>query len=80
MVNRRRQQPFDARRLAALEELAQDGRDVRRALMSLGTKRFEMMADIREERHNPEYARGWIGFESDLGDALLDIVNKRGPA
>jgi hypothetical protein len=78
MVGRRRDQRLiDPQRLAALEELAQDGRDVRGALVSLGPKRLRMMEVVREERPGAEYARGWIGFESDLGDALLAIAAKR---
>jgi hypothetical protein len=79
MVGRRRDQRLiDPARLSELEELAQDGWEFRRALGSLGPKRLRMMEAVREERADAEYARGWIGFESDLGDALLAITSERG--
>lgn len=64
--------------VAELEELAQDGRDIRRALGTLGPQRLRMMEAVRLASPQAEYARGWIGFESDLGDALLAIAAERG--
>lgn len=66
--------------LDALRELAQDGKDMRAALNSLSSKRLRMMERIRTEQpYVPaDFERGWIEFESDLGDALLEIQRKRG--
>lgn len=77
VLSRRDQRLIHPTRLAELEELAQDGKDMRAALASLSSKRLQMMELIRT---NPPAMRasGWIEFESDLGDALLEIQRKRG--
>lgn len=82
--NRKDQQLIDAKELAELRERAQDGVDLRAALRSLNAKRYQMMEIIREgEKHPfgvPSHARGWLEFESDLGEALLTEQRRRGEA
>ena len=79
---RKDQQLVHPARLAELEELAQDGRDMRAAVNSLGTKHLRMMEAVRTEHLRAgvteNIARGWLEYESDLGDALLDVQRKRG--
>jgi hypothetical protein len=78
---RRDQRLIHPARLAELEELAQDGQDMRAALNTLSSKRLQMMEAVRTEAVRgvtENIARGWLEFESDLGDALLEIQRKRG--
>lgn len=78
-----RQRLIDPKRLAELEELAQDGKDMRAALKSLESKRLRQMQIIREGGARPyteAQARGWLEFESDLGDALLKVQANRSEA
>lgn len=77
VLRRKDQRLISPARLAELEELAQDGKDMRWAIKRLDPKRYEMMAKIRDESTDAERARGWLEHESDLGDALLEILGKR---
>ena len=83
VMGRKDQRLISPARLDELETLAQDGKDMRAALNSLSSKRLVNMEVIREGQ-SPLYdvvtaaARGWIEFESDLGDALLKEQAKRG--
>jgi hypothetical protein len=81
-MNRRDQQLINKAELDQLRELAQDGQDMRAALTSLSTKRLEKMEAVRVGNStgfgvDVPVARGWLEFESDLGDALLAIQRKR---
>ena len=83
VMGRKDQRLISPARLDELETLAQDGKDMRAALNSLSSKRLQMMETVREGLAvgaDIEYdmARGWIEFESDLGDALLKEQAKRG--
>ena len=83
VLGRKDQKLIASTRLAELEELAQDGKDMRAALQTLSSKRLQMMEAIRTAPflgHGiaETTARGWLEFESDLGDALLEIQRKRG--
>lgn len=79
MVGRRKDQRLiHPDRLAELEERAQDGVDLRAALRSLNSKRYRMMERIRLNPDSSAQARGWLEFESDLGDALLQLQRQRG--
>ena len=81
---RRDMRMTDPQYVRELEELAQDGRDMRAAIDSLGSKRLQAMEVLREADRSvkgvPElvaFSSGWLAFESDLGDALLKIQRKR---
>jgi hypothetical protein len=68
-------------RLAELEQLAQDGRDMRAAVQSLQPKKLRMMQIVREGGEavgDIVAAQGWLEFDSDLGEALLEVQRKRG--
>lgn len=80
---RKDQRLIDPQRLAELEERAQDGIDMREALNSLKAKHYYAMEMVREAQHpsavnmEQNYYRGWLQFETDLGDALLGIRKRR---
>lgn len=83
---RRDHQLIDPARLRELEQQAQEGKDFRAALNSLGSKRLDRMQAIREGEQNRgvkgvseviAFSRGWLEFESDLGDALVKIQRQR---
>ena len=78
---RRDQQLIHPAELAELRALAQDGKDMRAALNSLKTTRYIMMERVRildRDHVDFHHASGWLEFESDLGDALLEVQRKRG--
>ncbi len=80
-VGRRKDQRLiNPDRLEELETLAQEGRDMRAALLSLAPRHYEMMEIARSTTSGSYewgFAKGWLEFESDLGDALLDIRKRR---
>ncbi len=81
-VGRRKDQRLiNPDRLEELETLAQDGKDMRQALESVKAKHYQMMEVVRGglgvDDTAYDKARGWLEFESDLGDALLEIRKRR---
>lgn len=87
VLNRKDQRLISPADLDELKERAQDGIDMRAALNTLSTKRLQMMETVRTGvapglkvpfMFTEAEARGWLEFESDLGDALLEIQSKRG--
>ena len=62
------------RQLAELEQLAEDGRRVRRAIRALEGRRYLAMECIREgipDAAAVERARGWLECWDDLGNQLV---------
>jgi hypothetical protein len=76
---RQDQRLIHPKRLAELEALAQEGRDVRAALRAIEPERMKAMALIREDAQSAaaDLARAYLAYETDLGEALLAIVAKR---
>lgn len=82
VLNRKDSRLINADELAQLRERAQDGVDMRAALNSLSSKRLEKLEVVRvgvgtQPVFEVSMARGWLEFESDLGDALLRIRQQR---
>lgn len=66
--------------LTTLRRRAVERADYLAALKRLDTKRLHAMRDIRSagDDYYAPFARGYLQYEHDLGEALLDVMRERG--
>lgn len=72
--------PVDAEVYENLKRKAQELDDYMAAQRSLSDKHYRMMDRLRDDESSAlecVFARGWLRYESDFGEALLKVMKER---